>query len=285
MTAPWKKDFVNEVGTYLDTYPVVGMVDLSTLPAPQLQEMREKFRDTLLIKGGRITLMKRAIEQSKVKNATLLIDQMTGIPALIFSKDNAFTLYNKLQKNKSSAPAKAGQVAPKDIVIKTGNTGLNPGPINSELGMLGVKVGVENGKVSVKEEKVVAKEGDVISANLASALQKLKIEPMEIGINVQVLLEKGILFDKKTLYIDEEEFMGQIAQCCTEVFNLAMNVGILLPETTKALIGKLHNDAKALAIAQNLPIPEVIGNILSKVEAGAQAVLQTAEKNKPTGVK
>ncbi|MBI2112759.1 50S ribosomal protein L10, partial [Candidatus Woesearchaeota archaeon] len=34
-----------------------------------------------------------------------------------------------LEKNKSNAPAKPGQVAPKDITVKAGATSFAPGPI------------------------------------------------------------------------------------------------------------------------------------------------------------
>ena len=285
MVAPWKKDFVKRTQAYLEEYPVVGVVDLRSLPAPQMQEMREKFRDSLLVVGGRKNLMKRALENSKQKNVAALIEHLNGLPALIFSKENAFSLYNKLQKNKSAAPAKAGQIAPKDIVIPAGNTGLNPGPINSELGMLGIKPGVENGKVVIKEDKVVAKEGDVISANLAGTLMKLKIEPMEIGLNISVLLEEGTLFDKKTLYIDEEEFMGLLTSAHQQVMNMALNVGILMPETTELLISKAFNDAKALARSQKILISEVVGEVLSQVEGSAQAVLAEGEKAAPQTIK
>jgi len=74
------------------------------------------------------------------------------MPALLFTKENPFKLYNKLQKSKSSAPAKAGQTAPSEIVVPKGPTPFAPGPIIGELGALGIKTAVENIKKRSMEE-------------------------------------------------------------------------------------------------------------------------------------
>ena len=115
---------------------------------------------------------------------------------VLFSKENPFSLFKVLKKNKSSAPAKAGQKAPKDILVSKGGTNLPPGPMISQLSNVGIKTGVENGKIAIKEDCIVAKEGDEISQPLAEVLTRLEIEPMEIGLNLSAVYENGEILTK-----------------------------------------------------------------------------------------
>ncbi len=281
MIAPWKKDFVTEFASLINEYPVVGIVNLANLPSPALAEIRKKFRGMFVVQSGRVNLMIRAIKESKKPGISELEKHLVGQPAFIFSKDNAFKLYKTVQKNKSAAPAKAGQPAPRDIIIPAVNTGFAPGPINSELGMLGLKVGVEAGKVVIKEEKLIAKEGQIITAQMASTFAKLGILPMEIGMNITVLTEGGTLFDKKSMHVDEKALLADIVGMHLGAMNLCLNVGILMPETTQLLIGKVHQDVLALCRGKEIMIPELAGDTLAKVEHGAQTVMESAEHHTP----
>src|SRR3989338_2085586 len=114
------------------------------------------------------------------------------MPALLLKKENPFSLYKILKKSKSSASAKAGQIAPRDIIVPAGPTPFTPGPVISEFAALGIKAGVEGGKVAVKQDTTACKEGKPINAPLASMLARLGIEPMEIGLNLVAVFENGV---------------------------------------------------------------------------------------------
>ena len=79
-----------------------------------------------------------------------------------------------------------------------------PTSIIGELGAIGIKAGIEGGKVAIKEDAVVVKDGEVINANVAAILTRLGIEPMEIGLDLVAAYEKGSIFDKKILGVDEQ---------------------------------------------------------------------------------
>jgi large subunit ribosomal protein L10 len=223
-------------------------------------------------------LMKIAIESVKDSKPGIekLIPYLKGMPALIFTKDNPFTLYKKLDKSKSTAPAKAGQQAPNDIVVRAGPTPFAPGPIIGELGAFKIKSGIEDGKVVIKADSIVAKEGDVINAALAGILSRLGIEPMEIGLNITATYEDGMIFTKDVLAIDEKEYTDNMTRCATWAFNLAMEAGYLTEETTKALIVKAYNDSKALAISQSILADGVVDHILAKAHGEMMSLKTTA---------
>ena len=204
--------------------------------------------------------------KEKVKGIEKLEEHLIGMPALLFTKDNPFTLYKILKKNKSMAPAKSGQTALNDIVINAGPTSFTPGPIIAELGLVGLKTGVENGKVVIKEDKVVVKAGESIKPKVAELLGRLGIEPMEIGLNLVAAYEKGDILTHKVLDIDEDKYLADITQCAIWAFNLSIETTYLTKDNTELILQKAFMDAKALALEQNILADVVVEQLLGKAE-------------------
>ena len=265
--APIKKDKVNEIKKLIQEYPVWGIVNMENLPTPQLQRMRAKLKKDVVIFMAKKRLIKIALDELKDKLQAVdeLKSKIKGMPALVFTKENPFKLFKILKQNKSSAPAKAGQEAPNDIVVPAGPTGFAPGPIISDLGQVGLKTGVEAGKIVIKEEKLVAKEGDVIDAKLADVLTKLKIEPMEIGLNMIYSYENGVIFNKDVLDIDDEAYRNNIIKSYQNTFNLAMHIAYVNKLTIKYLLQKAYRNCRGLALSQDILTKDTVKEVLTKV--------------------
>ncbi len=274
-----KKEEVKELANLILKYPIIGSVNLENLPAPQLQQIRAKIRDIAFLRMAKRSLIKLAIEQAKDKKPGIekLIDELKGMPALIFTDKDPFKLCKLLDKNKTTAPAKAGQTAPKDIVVQKGSTGFPPGPIISELSSVGLKVGVENGKVAVKEDKLLVKEGEVISEKIADVLGKLKIEPMEIGLNLIAVYDNGSIIPKSVLTINEEEYFNNITTAASESINLAIEIAYPTKELIEQLLVKAFNEAKTLALEQNIISDVVIEKMLAQAESEAKTLQAKAK--------
>ena len=220
---------------------------MENLPAKQLGSMRAQLRGKVILLMTKKRFMRLAIEKSKKQNIKELEKYIKGMPALIFTQENPFSLFKLLKKNKSNAPIKAGQKAPNDLVVPAGPTSFSPGPIIGELGGFRIKAGIEDGKVAIKEDAVVAKEGEEVSDKLAGLLTRLGIEPMEIGLDLVAVYEKGEILTKEVLDIDEEAFMNNIKTVASESFNLAMFIGYPNKDTIEPLLSKAHREARAVA--------------------------------------
>ncbi len=277
MVSEKKKLLVQGIISDIKTHPIVGLVNFHNLPAQQLQKMRS----TLKAKGikmlmTRKNLLLRALLESKKENIQQLADKIKGMPALIFCKENPFTLNAIIEKSKSEAPAKAGQIAPRDIVVKAGATSFAPGPIISELAAVGIKTKVEAGKLAIIEDTTVAKEGQAISAKLAETLKRLDIKPMEIGLDLVAVWENGLVFDAKHLHIDEAEYRHNIAQAAQWAINLAVEAVIPTAETTELLLQKAFREAKAVGVEGAIMTEETRDAILAKSEQQALSVKKEA---------
>lgn len=278
MVSESKKQEVQGLVNDIKGYPMVGVVNFQNLPTQQLQQMRALLlKNDVKIVMSRKKLLKLALKESKQENAEQLIEKIKGMPALIFSKSNPFTLYAIIQKNKSEAPAKAGHIAPKDIVVSAGPTNFAPGPIISELAAVGIKTKVEDGKLAIIDDVVVAKEGDEISPKLAETLKRLDIKPMEIGLDLVAVLEDGIVFESKQLRVDEDEYAQKMTTAAQWAMNLAIESSYLTEETTELLIQKAFREAKAVALESGIITLETLNELLAKSEQEALSVKKEAK--------
>ncbi|MBI3035242.1 50S ribosomal protein L10 [Candidatus Woesearchaeota archaeon] len=285
--APYKKEIVSNLANLITDNPIIAVVNMENLPAPQLQTMRAQLRGSFYITMTKRRLIKLAIEQTKSekKGIEKLEAHLAGMPALIFTKENPFRLSKTLQKSKSPAPAKAGQTAPRDIMVSKGATSFAPGPIIGELAMAGIKSGVEGGKVAIKEDTVVVKAGEKIKPKVAEILTRLGVQPMEVGLDLVAVYENGLIYTRDILSIDENEYKSRLMNASRWAFNLANYAAYPAKETIRLLVGKAYNDAKALGIAQSIFDAEVIDILLGKAEQQMLSLAVTANievvKTKP----
>ncbi|MFH1642193.1 MAG: 50S ribosomal protein L10 [Nanoarchaeota archaeon] len=271
-----KKEIVKNISKLIREYPIIGAVNMENLPAPQLQGMRAQLRDKVQLVMTKRRLIKVALKQSKKEGIEKLEPYLRGMPALIFTKDNPFALFKVLKKSKSSAPAKPGQTAPNDLIVKAGPTSFAPGPIIGELGALGIKCGVEDGKVAIKQDSVVVEEGQIIGAKQAEILTRLGIQPMEVGLDLIATFEDGIIFTKEILNIDEDEFKNKLENAARWAVNLSVSAAYPTKDTIQLLISKSFNDAKAIGLSQNIIDKDIIDCLLGKAERQMQSLKTTA---------
>jgi len=246
--AEYKKQEVKKLSDLIRKYNVIGIVNIENMPASKLQVIRALIRDKVVFIVSKKRLMKLAIEQCKndKKGIEELKEFLLGMPAFMFTNEDPFKLSRILEKNKSNAPAKPGQVAPKDIIVNKGPTSFTPGPIIGELSSLGIKAGVENGKIVIKEDCVVCKKGDKISADLASMLSRLGIEPMEIGLKLVAAYENGIIYKEDVLAISEEEFNKKLNKAIRDAFALSIEIEYITKENIDHFLSKAQQESLAL---------------------------------------
>ncbi len=267
-----KKDEVKDIKRLVKEYPVIGVVNMENLPAKQLQKMKKQLRGVIVLKVTKKRLIKIALNELKesIPGLEEIEKNLSGMSALIFTKENPFKLYKQLSKNKSNAAAKPGQIAPHDIYLNAGPTPFAPGPIIGELGQVGIKTEVREGKVAIKEDKLVVKFGEKITQKVADLLTKFGVEPMEISLNLILSFENGVIFTKDVLSIDERVYFNEIQKIHAEAMYLAIEVGYADKTTINLLINKAYRSASDLADNLGIITNENVGKILGKAEGQAE---------------
>lgn len=274
----WKKEKVKELADMVEEYPVVGVVNMKNFPSKQLLKVKEGLHGTARIKMSKKSLIKRALKREDMEE---LSKKMEGQPALVFTKENPFKLSKFILKNRTSAPAKPGSVMPKEIEVKAGDTDFTPGPIVGELQKAGIKAAIESGKVVVKEDSVIAEEGEEVDKETADLMKKMKIEPMEIQLDLLAAYEDGVIFDKDILRIDTEKVTTNLKSAYKKSFNLAFNIEYPVKENAKLFVQKAFREGKSLALKADYVCPATAEELVSKADTQAKGLKEQLPEKPP----
>ena len=264
MVAEWKYREVENLSSLMINYPVVGIVGIGSIPAPQLQKMRETLREIGVLRVSRNRLIKRALEKAeeKKKGIKKLSESIEGETAIIAAKVDPFKLFKHIKETRTNAPAKGGELATKDIEVKAGETPFKPGPIVGELQRAGIPAAIEGGKVVIKKDKVVVKAGERIPRNIAQLLTRLEIYPIEIGLKLRAVYEDGNIYTPDILDIDVNKFINDVKNAFLNAFKLAISRSWITRETLPHLLGKASAEANALALEIAYPTKENIKQLI-----------------------
>ena len=267
----WKQREVDELVDLLEAHDSVGVVNVTGIPSKQLQDMRRGLHGQAALRMSRNTLLVRALEEvdDGLEDLTQYIEGEVG---LVATNDNPFGLFQQLEASKTPAPINAGEVAPNDIVIPEGDTGIDPGPFVGELQTIGANARIQEGSIQVLEDSVVTEEGEVVSDDVANVLSELGIEPKEVGLDLRGVYSEGVLFTPDELEIDVEEYRADIQSAAASARNLSVNAAYPTEQTAPALVAKARGEAKSLGLQASVASPDLADDLVSKADAQVRAL-------------
>jgi len=267
----WKREEVAELVDFLERYGSVGIVDVAGIPSRQLQSMRRDLHGSAEIRMSRNTLTVRALEEVG-DGFEELAAYVSGQVAFVGTDDNPFGLYKQLEASKTPAPISAGEIAPNDIVIEEGDTGVDPGPFVGELQQIGASARIMDGSIHVTEDSTVLEAGEPVSEELEGVLSELGIEPKEVGLDLRGVFSEGVLFEPDELAIDVDEYRSDVAAAAAAARNLSVDAAFPTAETTPTLLANAAGDAKALGVFAAIEDPDVLPDLIGKADAQVRAV-------------
>ncbi|THE64179.1 50S ribosomal protein L10 [Salinadaptatus halalkaliphilus] len=265
----WKKEEVDELTDLIENYESVGVVGIAGIPSKQLQDMRRDLHGTAELRVSRNTLQVRALESAGLDE---LVEEVEGQVGLVGTNDNPFALYKELEASKTPAPINEGEVAPNDIVIPEGDTGVDPGPFVGELQGVGANARIEDGSIQVMEDSTVLEAGEEVSADLSNVLNELGIEPKEVGLDLRAVIAEGVRFDPDDLDIDIEAYESDVATAAARARNLAVNATFPTETTAPTLIAKATGEAKSLGLQAAIEDEDLLPDLVSKADAQLRAL-------------
>ena len=267
----WKREEVDELVDFIDSYASVGIVGVAGIPSRQLQNMRRDLHGSAAVRMSRNTLVRRALEEVD-EGHEQLAEFVSGQVALIGTNDNPFGLYQQLEASKTPAPINAGEVAPNDIVIPEGDTGVDPGPFVGELQQVGAEARIMDGSIQVTADSTVLEAGEEVSTELSNVLAELGIEPKEVGLDLRSVYSEGVLFAPEELAIDVDEYRDDIASAAAAARNLSVNAEYPTTRTAGTLLAKAAGQAKALGIFAAIEDPDVLPDLVAKADGQVRSI-------------
>ena len=268
----WKKEEVDDLVATIESYDSVGIVDIAGIPSRQLQDMRRGLHGTAEVRVSRNTLLQRALDEVDA-GLEDLSEYISGQVGIIGTNENPFGLYKQLESSKTSAPINAGEVAPNDVVVPEGDTGMDPGQFVGELQAVGAEARIQEGSIQVLEDSTVLSAGETVDDQLANVLSELGIEPKEVGLDLRAVFADGVLFEPEELELDVEEYQADIEAATARAQNLSINAVYPTAQTAGALLSKASGEAKSLGLQAAIEDEDLMPDLLSKADGQVRALV------------
>src|SRR3989338_2139053 len=237
---------VDELVDLINSSKTLMIVLVKGLPSKQFQEIKKSLRKDALIKINKKNIISRALKKFGKESITPLEKYVDADIALVLSNLEGYELASLLVKKRTRVYAKNGQIADADIEVKEGPTDLVPGPAISDLSALGIQISVEGGKIAIKAPKIVVRKGEEIKENVASILQKLKIQPFKVGLKPLIFydLVNEKIYDN--IDIDSDKFTKELIKTSIKALGLARKIGYYCKETISYFLVKASREGEIL---------------------------------------
>merc|ERR1712136_523701 len=124
----WKANYFMKMIALLDEYPKCFLVQADNVSSKQMQQIRASMRGTAVILMGKNTMMRKAIRGHLNNNPDLerLLPHIKGNVGMVFTSNDLIEVRDKLLENKVAAPARAGAIAPVDVIVPPKTPGWVP---------------------------------------------------------------------------------------------------------------------------------------------------------------
>lgn len=221
----WKASYFVKIAALLDEYPKCFIVGADNVGSKQMQEIRIGLRGKAIVLMGKNTMMRKAIRAHLEKNPDLenLLPHIKQNVGFVFTNEDLIEIRNMLLANKVKAPAKAGAIAPLNVMVPAQNTGMGPEK-TSFFQALSIPTKITKGTIEIISDVDLITAGHKVGMSESTLLNMLKISPFSYGLVVLKVYDSGSVFDPAILDITDDDlkatFMSgvcNLAAVCLEI--------------------------------------------------------------------
>lgn len=244
---------------FLEEYRQVLVVQADNVGSNQLQNIRKGLRGDSVVLMGKNTMMKRTIriQAEKTGNTDILnlIPLLVGNVGLIFTKGDLKEVSDEVAKYKVGAPARVGLVAPIDVIVPPGNTGLDPSQ-TSFFQVLNIPTKINKGTVEIITPVEIIKKGDKVGSSEAALLAKLGIRPFSYGLIVVSVYDDGSVFSPEVLYLTEDDLVEKFAAGVSMVTALSLAISYPTLAAAPHMFVNAYKNVLAVAVETDYSFPQ-----------------------------
>ncbi|KAI6093802.1 60S acidic ribosomal protein P0 [Hypoxylon rubiginosum] len=253
-----KAEYFPKLKSLLEDYSSVFLVTVDNVSSQQMHEIRQSLRGEAVVLMGKNTMVRRALKTfiPDAPEYERLLPHVRGNIGFVFTNGDLKTIRDKILDNKVAAPARAGAVAPADVWVPAGNTGMEPGK-TSFFQALGVPTKIARGTIEITTDLKLVEAGSKVGPSEATLLNMLNISPFTYGLGVAQVYDQGNTFPPSVLDISEDQLLKSFSSAITTI--AALSLALNFP-TLPSIIHSLVNSYKkvlAVAIETEYSWPEI----------------------------
>jgi len=257
-----KIEFVKKVQQEIQKYNTIGLIPIQSIPDKLLQKSRNKLNlDTKLVFARKKLLIRILETDNKLKQLTNELKNNKVQFMLLLTNNSSFEIYNKFKANSLNLFAKPNQKANEEIIIKNGETSIQPGQTVTELKQAGIDIQIKKGKVIIVNDKIIKKDETITSA-LSKVLRILDIKPLTVTIQPNLIFYQNLLFTSEVLNINKSNVINEITKSFNTALMICLQKQIVNKYTINTFIAKAYNNAMYLGVKTQLYEKGIIEKLL-----------------------
>ena len=253
-----KAGYFDKLKGLLEEYKSIFIVSVDNVSSQQMHEIRQSLRGEGVVLMGKNTMVRRALKTfvTDAPEYERLLPFVKGNIGFVFTNSDLKTIRDKILANKVAAPARAGAVAPSDVWIPAGNTGMEPGK-TSFFQALGVPTKIARGTIEITTDLKLVEAGNKVGPSEATLLNLLNISPFTYGMGIAQVYDQGNTFPPSVLDISEEQLLKAFSTAISTIaaVSLALNFPTL-PSVIHSLVNT-YKKVLAVAIETDFSWPEI----------------------------
>jgi large subunit ribosomal protein LP0 len=227
-TIPERKlEYAKKLKELLREYNTIVIVSVNNVGSKQIAEMRKAFRGKARFLFGKNTLIRKVIRDfvKETRNAKLmnLLDLIKGNSGMCFTNCAVPWLRKEIVSRRKQCAAKAGTVAPVDVVVPAGPTNMEPTQTTFFQSM-DIATRINRGQIDIVDDVLLIKQGEKVGLSQAVLLTKLSIRPFFYGMKVRSYYDDGNAYDASVLDITDEMIADSFFQGTRRVAALSFSL-------------------------------------------------------------
>jgi len=253
-----KAGYFDKLKGLLEEFSSIFVVGVDNVSSQQMHEIRHSLRGEGVVLMGKNTMVRRAIKGfiADTPEYERLLPYVKGNVGFVFTNGDLKVIRDKILANKVAAPARAGAVAPADVYVPAGNTGMEPGK-TSFFQALGVPTKIARGTIEITTDLKLVDAGSKVGASEATLLNMLNISPFTYGMSISQVYDQGNTFPPSVLDIEESQLLKAFSSAITTIacISLAANFPTL-PSVVHSIVNS-YKKVLAVAIGTEYSWPEI----------------------------
>jgi large subunit ribosomal protein LP0 len=254
-----KEAYHAKVCKYLDTYEKAFIVGADNVGSLQFQQIRRGLRPGAVILMGKNTMMKRSVrlycEEKKDNKWACILEHLVNNVGIVFTNGDLKDCKTEIDKHRVGAPARVGIMAPVDVHVPSGSTGMDPSQ-TSFFQALGIGTKITKGTIEMTADVHLVKQGERVGASQATLLAKLGIKPFKYGLELLQVFENNTLYDPKVLDIKDEDMMKAVAAGIANVAAFSLASGYPTLASVPHSVINSYKNVLGLCLATEYAFPQ-----------------------------
>jgi len=241
--------------------PEALVVHLDNVGSFQVQQIRLEMRGKAELLCGKNTMMRTAIRNKHAEDPSLNLDvvlsAINGNCGFIFAKNCTLDyIRGALTKYRVSKAARPGVIAPDDVGIPAGPTGMDPSQ-TTLFQTLNVATKIVKGQIEIVSDMKACIQGQKVSASAAALLMKLNIKPFEYGMEVLYVMQDGAVFPAAVLNMSEGVIVGKFLNGVSHLAAFGREIGIPTEAALPHMFANAFKNVAALCADIDIEFKEI----------------------------